>query len=93
MAVAAAEGVDPRQNANPSRQAAYWVYYAGALTRLRRRQDDAVRALRRAELISPHRAQRDPFARELLAELVPRSKQDAVGRELRGMAYRADLLV
>jgi hypothetical protein len=36
---------------------------------------------------------RDPAARETLAELVARSKQDAVGRELRGMAYRAGLPV
>jgi hypothetical protein len=92
LAVAAAEGVNPQLHCNRSRQAAYWVYYGRALTRVRRR-DDAVMALRRAELIVPHRVQRDPFARDVLAELLIRSRRDAVGRELRGMAYRAGLPV
>jgi hypothetical protein len=90
-AVSAAEGVNPELLSNRSRQAAYWVYYGRGLTRLRRRQDDAVRALRQAELILPHRVQRDPFARDAMAELLARSRQDAVGRELRGIAYRAGL--
>lgn len=91
--VSAAEGVNPELLANRSRQAAYWVYYGRGLTRLRRRQDDAVRALRKAERILPHRVQRDPFARDAMAELLARSRRDAVGRELRGMAYRAGLPV
>lgn len=93
LAVAAAEGVDPRQHSNRSRQAAYWVYYGRALARLRGRRDDAVRALREAELILPHRVQRDPFARDVMAELVSRSRDDTIGRELRGMAYRSGLPV
>jgi hypothetical protein len=36
---------------------------------------------------------RNPFARETLAELIMRSRQDAVGKELRGMVYRAGLPV
>lgn len=48
-------------------------------------------ALRHAELISPHRIQRGPVIREVLAELLFLSRRDAVGRELRGMAYRAGL--
>lgn len=35
--------------------------------------------------------QRDPFARDVIAELVARSRWDAVGRELRAMTYRAGL--
>ncbi|MDQ3760870.1 MAG: helix-turn-helix domain-containing protein [Actinomycetota bacterium] len=92
-AVTAAESVNPQRNSNRSRQAAYWVYYGRALARRRSRHDDAVQALRRAELIVPHRVQRDPFARDVLAELLARSQRDAVGRELRGMAYRAGLPV
>ena len=93
LAVAAAEGVNPEQHSNRSRRAAYWVYYGRALARLRERHNDAVRALRQAELIVPHRVQRDPFAREVIAELLTRSRRDAIGRELRGMAYRAGLSV
>ncbi|HEY6424730.1 MAG TPA: helix-turn-helix transcriptional regulator [Pseudonocardiaceae bacterium] len=92
QAVAAAEGVNPQLHSNRSRQAAYWVYYGRALARVRRR-DEAVMALRRAEEIVPHRVQRDPFARDVMAELLARSRRDAVGRELRGMAYRAGLPV
>jgi len=91
MAVAAAEGVNPSLHSNRSRQAAYWAYYGRALARLRERHDDAVRALRQAELIVPHRVQRDPFVREVLAELLVGSRRDAIGRELRGMVYRAGL--
>ena len=82
---AVTEAVNPRGHSNPSRQAAYWVYYGRALARLPRRHDDAARALRTAERMLPHRVQRDPFAREVLGELVARSNRDAVGRELRGM--------
>ena len=53
-AVSVAEGVNPELLANRSRQAAYWVDYGRGLTRLRGRQDDAVRALHQAELILPH---------------------------------------
>ncbi|MGH3916575.1 MAG: XRE family transcriptional regulator [Pseudonocardiaceae bacterium] len=58
------------------------------------RQDDAVEALRRAELISPARVQRHPFTRDVLAELLPRIRRDSpAGRELRRMTYRAGLPV
>jgi transcriptional regulator with XRE-family HTH domain len=92
QAVTAAESVNPHVHSNRSRQAAYWVYYGRALARVRRR-NDAVTALRRAELIVPHRVQRDPFARDVIAELLVRSRRDTIGRELRGMAYRAGLPV
>jgi transcriptional regulator with XRE-family HTH domain len=76
-----------------SRQADYWVTYGRALARLRGRRDDAVRALRQAELILPHYVERDPLVRDVLAELLTHTRRDAVGRELRGMAYRAGLPV
>ncbi len=50
-------------------------------------------ALLRAEELHPTRVLRNPFARDMLAELVSRSRQDSIGRELRGMAYRAGLPV
>ncbi len=88
-----AEGMEPGAHGNRSRQAAYWADYGRALARVRGRHGDAVRALRRAEHISPHRIQRGPVVREVLSELLTRSGQDATGRELRGMAYRAGLPV
>ena len=88
-AVNVAERLNPRVHPNRSRQAAYWSDYGRALARLRGRQDDAVMALRRGETLSPLHMQRNPFVGELLV----RSRRDAVGRELRGMAYRAGLPV
>ncbi len=64
-----------------------------ALTRLRGRHDDAVRALRTAEDIFPTNVRRDPMVRGVIVTLLPGARRDAVGRELRGMAYRAGLPV
>ncbi|MGH3896915.1 MAG: helix-turn-helix domain-containing protein [Pseudonocardiaceae bacterium] len=90
-----AEGLRPELLPAATRRAAYWADYGRALARLRGRQDDAVRALRKAELISPARVQRHPFVREVLAELLQRSRPMTMAsrRELRGMAYRAGLPV
>jgi len=92
QAAAVAEQLDPRRIPSPS-TTAYWADYGRALARIKARPDDAVWALRRAELISPTRVHRHPFTRETLAELVAHSQHDAIGRELRGMAYRAGLPV
>jgi transcriptional regulator with XRE-family HTH domain len=93
LAVATAQDLHPEVHPNLPRRAVYWVEYGRALARVRGRQDDAVMALRRAETISPLHLHRSPFARDTLAELVARSRHDAVRRELRGMAYRAGLPV
>jgi hypothetical protein len=91
--VTIAESLNPLVHPNRSRQAAYWIDYGRSLARLRGRHDDAVVALRRAEVVSPLHTLRNPFVRDVLAELLVRARRDAVGRELRGMAYRAGLPV
>jgi transcriptional regulator with XRE-family HTH domain len=73
----------------PLGQADYWVSYARALARMQSRRDHAVQALLRAEEISPHRLYRDPFARDLIAELFTRSRGAAADRELHDLARRA----
>ncbi|MBV9161182.1 MAG: helix-turn-helix transcriptional regulator [Pseudonocardiales bacterium] len=93
QAVRVAEGLRPETHPLRTRQADYWLTYGRALARLRGRRDDAVMALRRAELILPHYVQRDPIVRDVLAELLVHGRRDAGGRELRGMAYRAGLPV
>jgi hypothetical protein len=90
--VALAKTVIPERIQASSRRAGYWMNYGRALARVRRRED-AVLALRRAEKISPDEVQRNPFVREVLGELLVRSRRDVSGRELRGMAYRAGLPV
>ncbi|MGQ0774930.1 MAG: helix-turn-helix domain-containing protein [Pseudonocardiales bacterium] len=93
LAARIAEELRPELLPSANRKAIYWADYGRALARLRGRRDDAVRALRTAELISPARVQRHPFTREAIALLLPGSRRDAVGRELRAMAYRAGLPV
>lgn len=93
QAASVAEQLDPQLIPSPQRRAAYWADYGRALARLRGRREEATRALRHAEMISPVRVHRHPFVRETLAALVARAQRDATGRELRGMAYRAGLPV
>ncbi len=89
-----AAGLHPGAQPNVVLRAHYWEQYARSLVRLRGRREDAARALRRAETILPHVVQRNPAARETLAELLAHTKRDdAMGRELRGMAFRAGLPV
>ena len=92
-AVSIAQDVHPERHPFLFGQAQYWVHYGEALARLRDRRDDAVRALRTAEDIFPTKVRRDPMVREVVAALLPGARQDAVGMELRGLAYRAGVAV
>jgi DNA-binding XRE family transcriptional regulator len=93
QAVRIARDVDPERHPFPANRACYWLHYGRALARLRGRRDDAVLALRTAEDLYPTLVRRDPRIRDMLAELLTRSRRDALGQELRGMAYRAGLPV
>ena len=87
-AVQIAEGLQPEAHLLRARQPDYWVAYGQALARLRGRQQDAVTAFRAAERISPHHVRRDPVTREVLGELLSRTRRDSpAGRALRSMAY------
>ena len=88
-----AEGLNPKAHPSRKRRATYWMDYGRALARLRGRQDDAVKAPCIAEELFPMRVLRNPFARDVIGELVTRSRRDLVGREPREMAYRAGLPV
>jgi transcriptional regulator with XRE-family HTH domain len=93
-AITIAEALRPDQHPQRGSQALYWVDYGRALTVVRSRHDDAVMAVHRAELISPHQVQRDPIARDTLAVLLRHSRQGSSTDEvLRGMARRAGLPV
>lgn len=76
----------------PLGRADYWVTYGRALARVRDRRDDAALALRRAEEISPNRLYRDPFARDLIAELLSRSRGPAGDPDLYHLGRRAGLV-
>ncbi|MBM7771847.1 transcriptional regulator with XRE-family HTH domain [Actinokineospora baliensis] len=84
--------VDPNALPSATRKSAYWREFGRALARMPNRRDEAVLMLRRAERISPARVHRHPFMHSVLSELLARARDDAIGRELRGLAYRAGLL-
>jgi transcriptional regulator with XRE-family HTH domain len=88
-----AQEVNPERNPFPLNQSLYSVHVGRALAQLRGRQDDAVRALRTAESISPTMVLRDPKVRDVIAMLLPGARRDAIGTELRGLAHRAGLPV
>jgi hypothetical protein len=86
------ENLNPAEHPSRERRATYWMDYGRALARIRGHEDDAVRAFRTAEELFPMRVLRNPYVPDVLAELLARrSQRNAVGVELRGMAYRAGL--
>ncbi len=89
--VSIAQEVGPERLPFPVSRSIYWVHSGRALARLRGRQDDAVRALRTAEDIHPTLVRRHPMARDAIATLLPGTRRDAIGTELRRMAHRAGL--
>jgi transcriptional regulator with XRE-family HTH domain len=91
--VSIARDVHPERHPFPSGRAHYWMHYGQALAQLPGRRDDAVRALRTAENIFPIKVRRDPLVRDVIATLLPGTRRDAIGMELRGMAHRAGLPV
>ncbi|MBV9013594.1 MAG: helix-turn-helix transcriptional regulator [Pseudonocardiales bacterium] len=93
QAVRIGDGLHPEVYLPRLVQADYWADYGRALARVRGRRDDAIAAFQRSEEISPHRLCRDPLTKDVIAELLVRSRRDSVSRELRRMAYRAGLPV
>jgi len=89
--VSIARDVDPERHPFLSGRAHYWMHYGCALARLRGRRNDAVRALRAAEDIFPIKVRRDPLVRDAIATLLPGTRNDAIGVELRRMAHRVGL--
>lgn len=75
-----------------SRRASFLLDYARALHALRGRDDEVVRLLRKAEKLGPDRFRHDVWSREIVTELLLRSRRDAGGRELRGLADRMGML-
>lgn len=91
-AVEIARAVDPTTlPVSPTRRAAWWIDIGRGMAMERRTRADAVEAFRTAEELAPQRVRANVFAREVVGDLLRRSRRDAGGRELRGMAYRMGL--
>src|SRR5262249_30168150 len=74
------------------RTAALYVDVARAHHQLGRDHDrQALAAMRQAEKLLPVRVRASPWARDLVETMLARSRREAGGRELRGLAYRMGL--
>jgi transcriptional regulator with XRE-family HTH domain len=91
-AAALADTINPAELPIDSRRTAYLIERARALYGLRRPDEDVVRLLLQAEKLGPIRTRANPFAREIIATMVARTRRESVGREARGMASRMGLL-
>jgi hypothetical protein len=74
--------------ARSNRRAVLLADTGRGLARDRRTQPDAVRWLRQAENAAPQYIRNSPAVRETVAFLLQRSRTEAGGRDLRGMAAR-----
>ncbi|HSV68116.1 MAG TPA: hypothetical protein VLJ59_19785 [Mycobacteriales bacterium] len=87
LTIETAKHFQPDSLPSAERRASYWVDVGRAHAALRK-DKLAVAAFRRAEVIAPLRVRLHPLAREAVAGMVVRAHQAAVGRDLRGLAYR-----
>ncbi|MGH3625504.1 MAG: helix-turn-helix domain-containing protein [Sciscionella sp.] len=87
-----ARGVDVTTIPSAGRQATFYGDIGRGLAGMRGHDQDAVAALRQAETVAPQRTRTNPHVREAVADLLGRARRDAGGRELRGLAYRMDVV-
>jgi hypothetical protein len=76
----------------PGRHADYWAEIGRGLATSKSTRDQAITALLHAEELSPQRIRAHPLLRETVADLHRRSQTSALGRELRGLAWRMGVL-
>lgn len=86
-----ARTLDPTRHPSRTIQTTYWCNLGRAFTQIRGQHEQAVRALRTAERIFPAMVHREPLVRDALATLVTRARRNAVGEQLRSMAYRSGI--
>lgn len=91
QALAYADAIEPRQLASNNRRAALRMEKARAYAMLGK-DADAVRELRQAERLSPAQTRHHPLIRELVSDVLARSRREAGGRDLRGIAWRMNLI-
>jgi hypothetical protein len=72
----------------PFRQGTYWVDLGRALIQKRRTRDEGLRALLKAEEITPQGVRENAFVRDAVTDLMASARRAAGGRELRGLALR-----
>jgi len=83
--------VEPRDLASHNRRAGLRLEKARAYAMLSK-DTDAVREMRHAERLSPAQTRNDPMIRELVSGMLGRARREAGGRDLRGLAWRMNLI-
>ncbi len=86
-----AAAVEPRNLASNNRRAALRIEKARAYSMLSK-DAEAVHELRQAERLSPAQTRNHPLIRELVTDMLTRSRREAGGRDLRGIAWRMNLI-
>ena len=83
-----ARGVDVEAIPSPTRRAAFYIDVGRSMLKERATREAGLATLMRAEVLAPQRLRTDIFTREAVSDQLRRARRDAVGRELRGLAYR-----
>lgn len=86
-----ADQVEPRDLASHNRRAGLRLEKARAYAMLGK-DGDAIREVRQAERISPAQTRNNPLIRELVRDMLTRARREAGGRDLRGIAWRMNLI-
>lgn len=71
-----------------SRRGVYWTDLGRALVQETRTREKGLRALLRAEELTPHQVRSNVFVREAVSGMLAWARRDAGGRDLRGLAHR-----
>jgi transcriptional regulator with XRE-family HTH domain len=90
-ALAYAEQVQPQLLASNNRRAALGMEKARAYAMLSK-DAQAIAELRQAERLSAAQVRHNPLTRELVADMLARARREAGGRDLRGLAWRMNLI-
>jgi transcriptional regulator with XRE-family HTH domain len=86
-----ADAIEPRELASGNRRAALRLEKARAYAMLGR-DAEAVGEIRRAERLSPAQVHHHPLIRELVTDMLSRARREAAGRDLRGVAWRMNII-
>lgn len=71
-----------------SRQGAFWMDFGRGLMQDRKSADAGLRAILKAESLTPQQVRNNVFVREAVTAQLRKARRDAGGRELRGLAWR-----
>jgi transcriptional regulator with XRE-family HTH domain len=86
-----ADQVEPRDLASHNRRAGLRLEKARAYAMLGK-DVSAIREMRQAERISPAQTRTNPLVRELVTDMLSRARREAGGRDLRGLAWRMNII-